>query len=72
MLVNAKKLNKTNNALHVRIMKPFSSHSGDTLYSTSGELIDWYVGGSSVDQMVQSVRRLSEIIESEKVYLRKI
>jgi len=41
--------------------------TGDTLYSTTGELIDWYVGGSSVIQMVQSVRRLSEILESKKV-----
>ena len=60
-------MNKSPDAMHVRIIKPFLSHIGDTLYSTTGELIDWYVGGSSVIQMLQSVRRLSEILESKKV-----
>ena len=40
---------------------------GDTLYSTSGELIDWYVGGSSVNQMAQSVRRLYNLITDKEV-----
>ena len=41
--------------------------AGDTLYRTSGELIDWYVGGSSVSQMANSIRRLTEIINSKQV-----
>ena len=41
--------------------------AGDTLYRTSGELIDWYVGGSSVSQMANSIRHLTEIINTKKV-----
>ena len=63
----AKKLLK-----HILILCMLFSYSvfiytGDTLYSTSGELIDWYVGGSSVNQMAQSVRRLSDVILTKNV-----
>ena len=41
--------------------------TGDTLYSTNGELIDWYVGGSSVNQMAESVRLLQDLILTKQV-----
>ena len=40
---------------------------GDTLYSTDGELIDWYVGGSSVKQMAKSARLLYDLILTKQV-----
>ena len=52
---------------HLFLLFGFFFNKGDTLYATDGELIDWYVGGSSVNQMAQSVRRLSDLMLSEKV-----
>jgi len=40
--------------------------TGDTLYQTDEQLIDWYVGGSSVTKMAQSVARLRQILAEDK------
>ena len=40
--------------------------TGDTLYQTDEQLIDWYVGGSSVAKMAESVRRLSHLLAEER------
>ena len=40
--------------------------TGDTLYQTDEQLIDWYVGGSSVAKMAESVACLRQILAEDK------
>ena len=40
--------------------------TGDTLYATDEELIDWYPGGSSVTRMGQSVKMLMDLVAGSK------
>lgn len=43
--------------------------TGDTLYKTDEQLIDWYVGGSSVAQMARSVEKLVDQLPNIDVVL---
>ncbi len=43
--------------------------TGDTVYATDGELIDWYPGGSSVSAMCSSVKTIAGIVDNDKWFV---